>query len=583
MQGKEKVKENIIRLLEELATLLELKGESPFKSRAYTNAARILAQFEGDLGEAVQNHSLLDHKGIGKAIFEKISEIMTTGHLSALEKIRSETPPGLLGMLKIKGLGTRKIRTIYHELGVKDIVELEYACIENRLIDLHGFGKKTQEMIQEKISYLKKVEGLLHCHTARVEGENLLASLRQNKGVIQASLAGQLRRRNELVEEIDLIVSSEDPSSLLGDFRSLPGIDKEITYSGEAEQESSRKKFTFYTKSGLFVNLHIVTDEQFPYLLHDCTGSKAYRKAISDLAGTMGMKVCGFGLILDDHNLPCKNEGDIFSTLGLDYIEPELRENMGEVEAASQHVLPVLVEEKDIRGIFHVHSHYSDGASSLSEMVEAAERLGYEYIGISDHSQTAFYANGLKKDRVKKQHEEINRLQKKFPEIRIFKGIESDILPNGALDYDDHTLSSFDFVIASVHSNFNMSEKDMTQRIVRAMRHPSVTFLGHPTGRILLAREGYPINIPEVIDAARRHGVIIELNASPYRLDLDWRYCKMAKEVGVRMSINPDAHGVDGLSDTTYGVGIARKGWLSKEDVINTLPLNEIERFLKSK
>jgi len=576
------VKENIIRLLEELATLLELNGENPFKSRAYTNAARILSEFEGDLAEAVKDRSLLEHKGIGKAIFEKISEILATGQLSALEKIKAETPPGLLAMLKIKGLGTQKIRTIYQELGVKDIVELEYACVENRLIKLPGFGKKTQEMIQEKITYLKKVAGLIHCHTARLEGEKLLSFLRQDKKSIRAELAGELRSRNELVEEIDLIASTEDPAGLIENFRQSPEIDKEITHSGKAEEEATRKLFSFYTKSGLFVNLHLVTEDQFPYRLHDNTGSESYHEAISDWAGKRGMKVCSFGLILEDHILPCNNEEEIFSTLELDYIEPELRENTGEIEAAADHMLPALIEETDIRGIFHVHSNYSDGTSSLTEMVAAAERLEYEYIGISDHSQTAIYANGLKKDRVKKQQEEIDRLQEKYPGIHIFKGIESDILPDGSLDYDDQTLSSFDFVIASVHSSFNMSEKDMTRRIIRAMRHPSVTFLGHPTGRILLAREGYALNLPEVIEAARENRVVIELNASPYRLDLDWRHCKKAKEAGVRLSINPDAHGIEGLTNTTYGVGIARKGWLSKENVINTLSLNKISQYLIS-
>ncbi|MFQ5579627.1 MAG: DNA polymerase/3'-5' exonuclease PolX [Nitrospiria bacterium] len=583
MSGKEIVKENIIKLFEELATLLELKGENPFKSQAYTNAARLLAQFEGDLSEAVQDRSLLDHKGIGKAIFEKISEIMETGKLTALEKIRAEIPSGLMEMLKIKGLGTQKIRTLYQELGIKDIVELEYACIENRLIDLPGFGKKTQEMIQEKIPYLKKIAGLLHCHTARVEAEKLLDFLRQDKSIIRVSLAGGLRRRSEVVEEIDLIASTDDPSALMEKFRQSPEIDKEITYVGEAEQELKRKKFSFFTESGMFVNIHVVPDEQFPYMLHEHSGSQAYQQAISDKAHRMGMKVCGFGLILDDHILPCKSEEDIFSTLELDYIEPELRENTGEIEAAAEQALPVLIEERDIRGIFHVHSHYSDGTTSLSGMVGAAERLGYQYIGISDHSQTAVYANGLTKEQIKKQHEEIDRLQKQYPSIHIFKGIESDILPDGTLDYDEGTLSSFDFVIASVHSNFNMSEKDMTWRILRAMRHPSVTILGHPTGRILLAREGYPLNLPEVIEAAREHKVVIELNASPYRLDLDWIHCKMAKMAGVRVSINPDAHGIEGLSNMRHGVGIARKGWLSKEDVLNTLPLNEITGYLKNK
>ncbi|MFQ5949552.1 MAG: DNA polymerase/3'-5' exonuclease PolX [Nitrospiria bacterium] len=576
-------KEHLIVLFEESAMLMELKGESPFRCQAYAKAARVLAQFEGDLHEAVRNRSLMDYKGIGKAIFEKISEAVTTGRLSVYEALKAETPPGLIEMLKIKGLGPRKLRTIYQALGVKDLIELEYACVENRLVGLPGFGKKTQEGIREGISYLKKVRGFIHCHTARLEGEKLLTQLRRIKGALRADFAGALRRRSEVVKEIDLIVSSEDPSDLVHRVHLLPEIDDEVEATEETGQKSEGRLFKFNTKSGILVNLYVVPDDQFPYLLHHYTGSRPYHEAISDRARAMRMKVSGYGLFLDDHIFPCRDERDVFSTLELDYIPPELRENDGEVEAAAQHRLPELVEEKDIRGIFHVHSHYSDGAASISKMVEAAAQLGHEYIGISDHSKSAFYANGLKEDRILKQHEEIDRIQKRFPRIRIFKGIESDILPNGALDYDDRILSSFDFVIASVHSRFNMSEKEMTRRIVRAMRHPSVTFLGHPTGRILLSREGYPLNIPEVIKAARRYGVVIEINASPYRLDLDWRYCKLAKEAGVRLSINPDAHGIEGISDTTFGVGIARKGWLSKEDIINTLPLCEIERYLKGK
>ncbi|HEY5599071.1 MAG TPA: PHP domain-containing protein, partial [Candidatus Manganitrophaceae bacterium] len=288
-------------------------------------------------------------------------------------------------------------------------------------------------------------------------------------------------------------------------------------------------------------------------------------------------------LFLDDHILPCQDEREVFSTLEMEYIEPELRENRGEIEAASRRALPTLVEEKDLKGVFHVHSAYSDGSASLAEMVEAAERLGYQYIGISDHSESAFYANGLKEDRIKKQHEEIDALRERFKKIHIFKGIEADILPDGRLDYNDRILSSFDFVIASVHSKFNMSEEEMTERVTRAMRHPAVTFLGHPTGRLLLSRSGYPLSIPKVIETARRHDVVLEINASPYRLDLDWRYCKLAKEAGVRFSVNPDAHQVEGLSDTSFGIGIARKGWLSPGDLINTLPLSEIQSYLKKK
>jgi DNA polymerase (family 10) len=567
-------KERLIELFEESATLLELKGESPFKSRAYSNAARVLAQMEGDLHESVQNHSLMEYKGIGKAIFEKIAEGIQTGRLSFYEELKASTPPGLLEMLKIKGLGPKKIRIIYDQLGIEDIVGLEYACIENRLVDLPGFGKKTQDKIREGIVYQKRHKGFYHSHTARSEGERLLALLLQKEEVVRASLAGSLRRRNEVVKDIDLVVSSGSPFVVMDYTGSLPGIEKEVSRT-----ENSAK---FILKTGIMLDLHVVSEDRFPYMLYYYTGSKAYHDAIYERAKNYGMMISEYGLFLDDHMLPCQDEQEIFSTLELDYIAPELRENNGEIEVASRHRLPRLVEEREIRGIFHVHSTYSDGAAPLAQMVEAAERLGFEYIGISDHSQSAFYANGLKEDQIKKQHEEIDRLQEQF-RIRIFKGIESDILPDGSLDYDDRILALFDFVIASVHSSFNMSEEEMTQRIVRAIGHPATTFLGHPTGRILLSREGYRVNIPEVIAAAHRHGVAIELNASPYRLDLDWRYCKLAKEAGVRLSIHPDAHGLSGLTDVRSGVGIARKGWLSSDDLVNTLSLNEMEIYLEKK
>lgn len=567
-------KERLIEVFEESVTLLELNGESPFKCRAYANAARGLAQLEGDLLEAVQNRSLLEFKGIGKAMFEKISEGIQTGRFSFYEELKAATPPGLLEMLKIKGLGPKRIRAIYDRLGVKDIVELEYACIENRLVDLPGFGKKTQDKIQEGIASQKRHKGFFHCHKARSEAEALLAKILQHKGVLRASVVGSLRCRNEIVRDIDLAVSSDFPSTLIDYVGSLPEVDKEVTRTENTAE--------FVLKIGMKLDIYIVPDDRFPYMLHYYTGSKAYHEAISQRARKYGIKLSEYGLFLEDHILPCEDERDVFSTLELDYIEPELRENHGEIEAAARHALPRLVEEKDIRGIFHVHSTYSDGAAPISQMVEAAERLGFEYIGLSDHSQSAFYANGLKEDQIKKQHEEIDRLQE-ILKIRIFKGIESDILPDGSLDYDDRILSLFDFVIASVHSQFNMSEKEMTQRIVRAVSHPATTFLGHPTGRILLSREGYRVHIPEVIEAARRHGVAIELNASPYRLDLDWRYCKMAKEAGVRLSVHPDAHGINGLADTYLGIGLARKGWLSSGDLVNTASLNEIEFYLKTK
>jgi DNA polymerase (family 10) len=568
-------KEALIEQLEASAVLLELRGENPFKSRAYTKAARAIAELDVDLYEAVQNRTLLERKGIGKAMFEKISNAIETGRLGSYEELMAATPSGLLEMLKIKGLGPKKIKIIHEQLGVKDVVELEYACIENRLIDLPGFGKKTQEKILEGISYRKKQMGFHHCHTARREGEVLLTKLRAREGVVRVAFGGSVRRRNEIVQDIDLIASCDHPTELISFFCGLPEIDHEI--------ERSENKTRVALKSGIQVDLYVTSEERFPYLLHHYTGSNDYHAALEERAKRYGIRISEYGLFLDDHILPCQEEKEIFSTLELDYIEPELRENRGEIEAAAEHRLPPLVLEKDIRGIFHIHSTYSDGSASLSEMVEAAERAGLEYIGISDHSQSAFYANGLKEDRIQKQHDEIEQLRRRFQGIHIFKGIEADILPDGNIDYDDRILSSFDFVIASVHSRFNMSEREMTDRVIRAMSHPKVTFLGHPTGRILLSRQGYPLAIREVIEAARRYDVVLELNSSPYRLDLDWRYCKLAKEAGVRLSINPDAHSIEGISDTFFGVGIARKGWLSKEDIINTLPLDRIRPFLMKK
>jgi len=417
-------KEALIEQLEESAMLLELKGENPFQCRAYTNAARVIAELDIDLHEAVQNQTLLERKGIGKAMFEKISNAIETGRLRSYDDLRAATPSGLLEMLKIKGLGPRKIKIIHDELGIKDVVDLEYACIENRLVDLPGFGKKTQEKILEGISYRKKQRGFHHCHTARREGEVLLTKLRAREDVVRVEFAGSVRRRNEIVQDIDLVASCDHPAELLSFFCALPEVEREIA--------RSESKTRVLLKSGIEVDLYVTTEERFPYLLHHYTGSRDYHTALEERAKRFGIKISEYGLFLDDHILPCQEEKEIFSTLELDYIEPELRENRGEIEAAAQHRLPSLVTQKDIRGIFHIHSAYSDGSASLSEMIEAAERAGLDYIGISDHSQSAFYANGLKEDRIRKQHEEIDQLRQRFNRIHIFKGIEADILPDGS-------------------------------------------------------------------------------------------------------------------------------------------------------
>ncbi len=573
-------KEALIPLLEELSVLLALKGESPFKSRAYANAARVLEDLEGDLSEAIASRSLLKEKGIGPGIFETIAEWAGSGQSQYYEETKASVPIGLLEMLALRGLGVQKIRQIHESLGVSNLVDLEYACVENRLVSLPGFGKKTQEKIQNAIVFHKKHQGYLHAHTAQRLCESLLSELQKIKGVMRASSVGELRCRNEIVSGIDLIVSCESPPDLKAEVYAIDGI---VATQCQSQIQSGFEILNCTMNDGIALRIYLVPDDRFSFLLHHLTGNDAYQQSFAARAKQFGIKVSEYGLFLEDHLLPCKDEYDLFSTLDVDYIPPELREGRGEMNAAVHHRLPKLVTENDIRGIFHVHTTYSDGSASLSEMVAAAAKAGYEYIGISDHSQSAVYAHGLKADRIRKQHKEIDGLRKKFQGIEILKGIESDILPDGSLDYDEETLSEFDFVIASVHSNFSMNEAEMTERVIRAVSHPSVTMLGHPTGRLLLSREAYPLNMPAVIEAARKNEVVIELNASPFRLDLDWRYCILAKEAGVRMSLNPDAHQIASMTDLSAGIGIARKGWLSSDDLINTLPKEGILAYLNQK
>ncbi len=573
-------KSEIVSILEELGVLLELKGESPFKAKAHANAARVLEQFEGDLVEAVRSGVLLKEKGIGKSLFETITEWVNTGKSSYYDELKASIAPGLLEMLEIRGLGAKKIRQIHKTLGISNLVDLEYACVENRLVDLPGFGQKTQEKIQQRIAFHKRHQGFLHAHTAQSICEALLSQLEGIKAFKRVSAVGALRRRDEIVKGIELLASCLSPKRAIKALETIEGIDETTIQS---KVQSGFETVECAMRDGIAVSIHLVPDDRYPFLLHHFTGNEAYQRAFSARAKQFGIKVSDYGLFLEDHVLPCTTEEDLFSTLDLDFIPPELREGRGEMSAAIHRELPELVAEKDIRGIFHVHSTYSDGSAPLSEMVAAAEAGGYEYIGISDHSQSAFYANGLKPDRVQKQHEEIEALQDQHEDIAILKGIESDILTDGSLDYDEETLASFDFVIASVHSGFNMTEVEMTERVIRAISHPLVTMLGHPTGRILLSREPYALDVPAVIRAAREFGVIIELNASPFRLDLDWRFCKMAKEAGVKLSLNPDAHQMDSMTELAAGVGVARKGWLSPNDLINTLSRDCILDYLKER
>jgi DNA polymerase (family X) len=571
-------KKEIAEILEEIGVLLELKGENAFKTRAYYNAARTIAGLTGDLPDMVRSGAIKDIKGIGIALAEKITILVTTGTLPYYESLKSSFPPTLLELLGIPGLGPKKIKKLYDTLHIASIADLEQACRNNKLVDLDGFGQKTQENILRGIESKKKFSEKFHYPVAEEAASNYLGHLRKIKGVIKSEVAGSLRRHKEIIGDIDILVSAKpkDVPGIMKTFVTYDDIDHVVA---EGETKSS-----VVLKSGIHVDLRVVSDKEFPFALHYFTGSKEHNVHIRRIAREKNLKLNEYGLFREtsQKSIACKDEKSIFKTLGLLYIPPELREDMGEIEASLKGKLPKLIEEKDLRGTFHCHTTYSDGVNTVSEMTEAARARKWKYLGIADHSKSAQYARGLSVDHLKKQRKEIDAVNNESGEFRLFHGVESDILQDGSLDYDNRILASLDFVVASVHSRFKMPEKEMTARIIAAIKHKYTTILGHPTGRLLLSRDPYAVDVVRIIDAASDYGKAIEINSHPYRLDLDWRMVKYAKEKGVKIFINPDAHSTEGLSDVRFGIGIARKGWLEANDVVNTFSLQDVESYLSS-
>ncbi len=568
-------KHEISIILKDIGTLLEIKGESFFKSKAYYDAARNIELIDGDLEAIVNSGELKEIRGFGDALTQKITELLKKGRLEYYEKLKESIPAGLMEMLKIPGLGAKKIKVIYEKLNIETIGELKYACLENRLAKLSGFGEKTQAKILEGIENLGKYAGKYHFHFAARLAEELKKSFLESGLVIRCSEGGSLRRKKEVVKDIDLLVSSTANTEVMDFFTSHPLVLKVVS---KGETKSSA-----VLKDGINADLRVVSDDEFPYALHHFTGSKEHNTALRHIAKQQGIKMNEYGLFKDEELIKCKDEEDIFKVFGMSYIPPELRENNGELEEALEGGIPELVTVGDLRGIIHVHSNYSDGSNSIEELVLYCKEKGYSYMGISDHSQTAYYAGGLTVDDIKRQHEEIDRLNEKHGDFTILKGIELDILPDGSLDYNDDILSWFDFTIASVHSSFRLEEKAMTERVVRAMQNKYVKILGHPTGRLLLSREPYKINMDAIIETASIKNVAIEINANPHRLDLDWRYVKAAKEAGCKFAVCPDAHDLKGIDNAVFGINIARKGWLVKSDVINTSDTSAVRSMLNGK
>jgi DNA polymerase (family 10) len=587
-------KSQIADVLEEIATLLELKDENPFKIRAYANAARSLETFGGNLSDLQDEEALAKIPGVGKAIAAKIKELAATGKLKYLEELRAEFPAAILELFLISGLGAKKIKALYEQLHISSVEQLREACESGRVAKLPGFGETTQAKICTAIEQRAKHSGYFQFGQIAADAESLRRDLTAHPDALQIDVAGSYRRRREIVRDVDLVVATKKPAAIT-EFFVKHALVESIIAQGPT-------KTSVRLRSGIQCDLRVVNSSEYPFALNYFTGSKEHNIEMRSRALQRGWTLNEYRLAkLPPAPKPKKaqagravkkptikipvvrEEADLYRALGLDFVPPELRENCGEFEAAEKHSLPRLIEQEDLRGTFHCHTVASDGHNTLEEMVTAAQELGLEYLGIAEHSKSSIQAHGIDAIKLRSQIAAIRKLNKKFNGFRVFAGVECDILRDGKLDFEDDILAELDFAVASIHSVFNLPEAEMTKRIIRAIENPFITILGHPTGRLLLKRDPYLVDVPAVLEAAAATGTWIELNAAPKRLDLDWRWWPLAKEKGVKCVINPDAHRTERLQDLWFGVGIARKGWLTKSDVMNCQPLGKIESALRAK
>jgi DNA polymerase (family 10) len=583
----------IANALQEISTLLELKDENVFKIRAYANAARSIEAWGGSFSDLQDEEALAKIPGIGKAIAAKIKELIATGSLKYLEELRAEFPAAILELFSISGLGAKKIKALHENLKISTIKELQRACESGRVAALPGFGETTQAKICTAIAQRAKHTGSFQLGQVAGEAETLLSDLKVHPDALHVDLAGSYRRRKEVVRDLDFIVATKKPDVLSKFFADHPLVESVIAQGST--------KTSVRLRSGIQCDLRVVSTAEYPFAVNYFTGSKEHNIEMRNRALKRGWTLNEYRLaplppdpktkkiragqaVKSTSNIPkVRDEVELYRAFDLDFIPPELRENCGEFEAAANHSLPRLIEKENLRGTFHCHTVASDGHNTLEEMADAAQELGLQYLGIAEHSRSSIQAHGLDEAKLRGQVAAIRKLNKKFDGFRLFAGIECDILRDGSLDFSDDVLSELDFAVASIHSVFNLSEADMTKRIIRAMENPFITILAHPTGRLLLKREPYVVDLAAVIDAAAATGTWIEINAAPKRLDLDWRWWPLAKQKGVKCIINPDAHRVERLQDLWFGIGVARKGWLTKADVMNCLPLGKIELELKRK
>jgi len=568
------------KILDELAKLLEIKGENKYKVRAYQNISRKITNMNEDISQLVKDDKLLDIKGIGKGIAGEINEIFEKGFSPALEEIKNELPAGVIEMVEIPGLGPKRANKLFNELEISDISDLKKALKNGEVREIRGFGKKIEEKLLKALNEYKEYKDLILLDEAERKAEEIINQINKNKNekiINELKLAGSLRRKTELIGDIDILVLTNFPDKAGELITNLDFSDVII--------DKGSKKLSIYTKEKIRVDFRFVSPEnKFPALQY-FTGSKEHNVKIRQIAKDNNYKLNEYGLFKIKDNgefnrINIESEKELYNQLGLDLIIPELREDLGEIEAALKSELPDVINYNEIKGDLHIHSKYSDGAFSMADMTEKALELGYEYIAFSDHSKSLKVANGLSKKDIKEQREEINILNKKYSDIKILQGIEVDILRDGSLDYEDEILNKFDIVIASIHTGFNQNEEEITNRIITAMKNPIVDIIGHPQGRLLAKRKAYQVNLDKVISFAGKTNTCLEINASPDRLDLDAKSARKAAQKGVKMVINTDAHHLKQLYNMKLGVSVARRGWLEKESILNTMNYKEIKNYL---
>lgn len=541
----------LIKILKNIALILEIKGENPFKSRAYVNAARLIKDDGIDIEKAVREGTLGDIKGFGKALQEKITDYVNNGKMGYYEKLAAEVPDGLLDLTKVPGIGAKKVKQLWENHHITSLDDLERACDDGSLANFKGFSSKMIEDILSSIHHIRAYKGKQLQQSIMNAANELKSELIQIEGVSKAEITGKVRRQTETVDSLEILVETD----------AMPEFDD-------------------YIIGGMPVKITNAGSEGFISMLHTGTGSEKYIESFNKLAEDSGISISESGVYKNGELIHISSEEQLYKEIGISYVPPELRENPAILEKAKNRNMPELIKHSDLKGMLHCHSTWSDGKNSIREMALASKDLGFEYFAICDHSRSAAYAGGLSDERVGLQHIEIDALNDESIGITVLRGIESDILKDGALDYPEKILSEFDVVVASVHSFFKMSKNEMTNRIIHAIRSPYMHILGHPTGRLLLARPAYEVDVREIIDAASDYGKIIELNANPSRLDISWEHLEYAKEKGVKIAINPDSHVVTSLSDIYTGVNMARKGGIEKSDVVNCLPAEDFMKYI---